>query len=196
MPRTRIDDNTPDARLVAACAKGDEDAWRALVQRYRRLVYTIPYRMGLDPADADEVFQITYTRLAERIDRLERPERVRAWLVTTARRVSLNLVTRRRTGDDSSDALAHVADPADLPSEELRKLEEQELVRSALERLGDRCRELLRLLYYPEGGDRTASYEEISERLGMPVGSIGPTRMRCLRKLRTEFERLTGEEEA
>jgi RNA polymerase sigma factor (sigma-70 family) len=190
--RPRPDAKTPDADLVALCAAGDVYAWRVLVTRYRRLIYTIPYRMGLDPAEADDVFQLAFARLAERIDRLERPERVRAWLVTTARRLSLNVVTRRRRLEDSAVVLENVADPSDLPGEEIERLEEQQLIRIALERLGGRCRELLSLLYYPE--DTGASYETISKRLGMPIGSIGPTRMRCLRKLRAEFERLAGED--
>ena len=193
-PSSRLDERTPDAELVARCAAGDERAWRTLVYRYRRLIYTIPYRMGLDPAEADDVFQVAFTRLAERIDRLERPERVRAWLVTTARRLSLNVVTRRRGIEDPEDALANVAHPDDLPNEELERLEEQQLMRTALERLGGRCRDLLALLYYPEDSGGPASYEEISERLGMPIGSIGPTRMRCLGKLRAEYEGLTGED--
>ena len=191
---SRPDASTPDAELVARCAAGDERAWSVLVLRYRRLIYTIPYRMGLDPAEADDVFQVAFTRLAERIDRLERPERVRAWLVTTARRLSLNVVTRRRQVEDPDVVLESAVDPDALPGEEVERLEEQQLVRNALERLGGRCRELLTLLYYPEDPAGTASYETISERLGMPIGSIGPTRMRCLRKLRAEFERLTGGE--
>ncbi len=184
-----------DAALVARCAESDAAAWRALVDRYRRLVYTIPYRMGLDPADADDVFQLTFTRLAERIDRLERPERVRAWLVTTARRLALNLVSRSRLME-SEDALVNVADPADLPPDEIDRLERQQLVRLALSRLGRRCRRLLERLYYGEAATgQRVSYEEIAAEMDMPVGSIGPTRMRCLKKLSTEFERLAGGED-
>lgn len=195
MGNLRINSQTTDAELVAACADGNERAWHELVSRYRRLIYTIPYRMGLDPADADEVFQITFTRLAERIDRLEQPDRVRAWLVTTAKRVSLNAIARRRSFENPDDTLANVADPADLPSEEVRRMEEQQLLRLALRRLGGRCEKLLRLLYYPEGMAEPSTYDEVSESLGMPVGSIGPTRMRCLKKLRTLFEELTEDEE-
>jgi RNA polymerase sigma factor (sigma-70 family) len=183
-----------DAELVAACASGDERSWKTLVLRYRRLVYTIPYRMGLDPSDADDVFQVTFTRLAERIGALQEPARVRAWLVTTARRISLNTLSRMREMEDPEEALATYADPADLPSEDIAQLEEQQLVRVALARLGGRCRRLLTLLYYPEDriGD-TASYESVSRALGIPVGSIGPTRMRCLKKLLVEYRKLNRE---
>lgn len=186
-------DASSDAELVARCADGDDAAWRTLVNRYRRLIYTIPYRMGLDPADADEVFQVTFARLAERIGSLRDPERVRAWLVTTARRVALNLTGRRRDADP--EALATIADTADLPEAEIERLQEQQLVRRALDGLGGRCRELLRRLYYPDpASGETGSYESVARELGVPVGSIGPTRMRCLKKLLLEYRRLTQDE--
>lgn len=183
----------PDATLVAQCAQGNPIAWRVLVERYHRLIYTIPYRMGLDPADADDVFQITFSRLAENIERLQAPERVRAWLVTTARRVALNLATRTRHHEDET-ALATVADPAPLPPDELHRLEEAQLVRIALARLGDRCRALLEQLYYPDEGEEKRTYDEVAETLGVPIGSIGPTRLRCLKKLLVEFRAVAGEE--
>lgn len=185
-------ESPPDAELVARCAAGDDAAWRTLVTRYERLVYTIPYRMGLDPADADEVFQITFTRLAERIGDLREPGRVRAWLVTTARRMTINLAGRRR--EIPAEIPATVADPAELPSEELARLQDQHLVRAALARLGERCRRLLTLLYYAEGGaGPEGSYKAVAREMGIPMGSIGPTRMRCLKKLLVEFRRLSEE---
>ncbi|HMB69985.1 MAG TPA: sigma-70 family RNA polymerase sigma factor [bacterium] len=189
----RTPESPPDAELVARCAVGDEAAWRILVTRYERLVYTVPYRMGLDPADADEVFQITFTRLAERINDLREPDRVRAWLVTTARRMALNLAGRRR--EIPTDVAPNLTDPAELPPEELARLQDQQLVRVALSRLGDRCRRLLTLLYYSEGTAAERSYKEVAAEMGIPMGSIGPTRMRCLKKLLAEFRRLTEGEE-
>jgi RNA polymerase sigma factor (sigma-70 family) len=181
-----------DAELTARCVSGDERAWALLVDRYRRLIYTIPYRMGLDPADADEIFQITFARLAERLGGLEQPDRVRAWLVTTARRLALNAAGRRKNFD--SEVSAAIADPADLPSETLARLEEQQLVRIALSRLGGPCRRLLTLLYYPaEGAGKASSYESVARELGIPIGSVGPTRLRCLRKLLVEFRSLSEE---
>ncbi|MCA9753847.1 MAG: sigma-70 family RNA polymerase sigma factor [Gemmatimonadetes bacterium] len=193
MARPRNREQPPDQELVARCARGDDRAWRELVDRYRRLIYTIPYRMGLDPDEADDVFQITFTRLAERIDRLERPDRVRAWLVTTARRLSLGLVAKR-TPDDSEEILARIEDPGESPSDEVARLEDEQLVRQALLQLGARCAELLSLLYFPQASGAPATYEEVSARLDMPIGSIGPTRMRCLKKLRAEFDRILDAE--
>lgn len=196
-PAARSPESLSDSELVERCARGDDPAWRALVGRYERLVYTIPYRMGLDPADADEVFQITFTRLAERIGELREPARVRAWLVTTARRTAINLAGRRR--EIPSEIPDTLTDPGELPSEELERLQDQQLVRAALGRLGARCRRLLALLYYGDGAvtkGGTAgegSYRDVASELGIPMGSIGPTRMRCLAKLLIEFRRLSKE---
>ena len=182
----------PDADLVARCANGDEAAWRTLVFRYRRLVYTIPYRMGLDPDDADDVFQIAFTRLAERIRTMKKPERVRAWLVTTARRVSLDVAGRRR--DPEPDALKDLADPAGLPLEEVMRLEEEQLVKAAVDALGGRCRDLLTKLYYPDPGTgQSTSYEAVAATMGIPVGSVGPTRIRCLKRLLAQYRKLSEE---
>ncbi|GJM44985.1 MAG: RNA polymerase sigma factor [Gemmatimonadota bacterium] len=175
---------------MALCAAGDDVAWRALVARYRRLIYTIPFRMGLRPTDADDVFQLTFTSLIERIDSLEQPDRVRAWLVTAARRTSLKLITRAR--DEDPDALDHLPDARELPSDELERLEDESMIRVALARLQARCRTLLELLYFSDAAQPPA-YDAIAEELGVPVGSIGPTRGRCLRKLYDEFARLTDE---
>ena len=124
-----------DAEIVARCAVGDEAAWWVLVSRYRRLVYTIPYRMGLDPADSDDVFQITWVRLAERIGALREPARVRAWLVTTARRVALNVAGRRR--DSESEIPADLTDPADLPSDEIERLAARALREQVTKKLNE-----------------------------------------------------------
>lgn len=175
---------------MARCVQGDALAWRTLVERYRRLVYTIPYRMGLRAVDADDIFQITFCELAERIETLRQPDRVRAWLVTAARRAALKTATRGHAG--TADPLLHLPDPAELPSDELERLQDQQLVRVALARLGERCRRLLTRLYYRRGSrEGDGSYDEIARELGMPLGSVGPTRIRCLKKLLVEFRGLT-----
>jgi RNA polymerase sigma factor (sigma-70 family) len=182
-----------DAEIVALCAGGDEAAWRALVLRYRRLVYTIPYRMGLDPDDSDEVSQVAWVRLAQRIGRIREPARVRAWLVTTARRAALNVVGRRR--DAATEMSAELTDPADLPSEEIERLEQQQLVRIALAQLDRRCRDLLSLLYYPdERSTEPASYDAVAKKMGIAPGSVGPTRLRCLKKLLVQYRKLQNKQ--
>lgn len=178
-----------DATLIDACRRGDAAAWEALVHRFQRLVYAIPRRAGLDDEGCADVFQRTFALLVEHLDRISQPERVRAWLVTTARRETQRALqhaarvqplvheAQEEGTDESSPSLV---DPAPLPEEVVAELEEQHIVRTALAKLDDRCRQLLTLLFY---SSETATYEEISARLGAPVGSIGPTRARCLKKL-------------
>jgi RNA polymerase sigma factor (sigma-70 family) len=179
-----------DAELVQRCASGDGRAWEAIVLRYRRLIYAIPTRMGLEPEESDEVFQNTFVRLVERLDTIRDPSLLRAWLVTTARRLSLDCARRRTAVNDSDQVIQNVPDRAPLPEEELSKLEDPHLVRRAFERLPERCRALLELLYYTV---EPPSYEAIGQRLRMPVGSIGPTRARCLQRLLAAYREVIGD---
>ena len=178
-----------DAVLVARCRDGDETAWSALVHRYQRLVYAIVMRAGLDPHAAADVFQTVFSRLVTHLGRIQQPERLQAWIVTTAKREALlmrarNARTTSLTRDEEGDGDGpdfEVADPALLPEEELSELQQADRVRRALDRLDERCRALLLLLFEAEV---TPSYDEVAIRLGMAVGSIGPTRGRCIAKLR------------
>lgn len=182
-----------DAGLVLACRRGEAAAWDLLVNRYQRLIYTIPRRSGLDEDQSAEVFQRTFAKLLEYLDRIEQPDRIRAWLVTTARRETLQLVRQQSTEQSLSDvdvlhgAITHetARDDAPLPDEELERLEEQHLIHMALGELGERCRRLLTLLFYRPD---PPSYTEIAAALAIPVGSLGPTRARCLQKVRRLLE--------
>ncbi len=181
-------EQSPDEELVGLCAGGDEIAWAVLVRRYRRLVFAVPHRAGLDQDRAEEVFQATFAKLAEKIGTLREPGRVRAWVVTTARRLTIDAIRARRERREEADgeeALAAIPDGALLPSEEMERLEAQHLVRLALGRLAAPCRRLLTALF--SGREHPPSYESIAAELDIPVGSIGPTRARCLQKLLKEF---------
>src|SRR5262249_48140762 len=171
-----------DKKLVLDCRRGDEAAWEALVHRYQRLIYAIPQRAGLTEDQAAEVFQDVFTTLLEKLHAIEQPERIHAWLVTTARRKTWRVIARERVlvrtapVDDESgldDSLSDLPDSAPLPDEVLARLEEEHRVRTALDAMDERCRQLLKLLYYERA---PLSYTEIAARLGTPEGSIGPTR--------------------
>ena len=180
-----MEDN--DLQLVLACRRGDQLAWEKLIRRYQRLIFAIPRRAGLDEDQAAEIFQDVFTTLFQKLNDIEEPERLQAWLVTTARRKTLRTIYKEhvRPGSDAKlDDPAHEAraipDEAPLPDEHLMILEEQHRVRTAFSSLDPRCRTLLQMLFYlPE----PASYAEIAAALGIPEGSIGPTRARCLSKL-------------
>lgn len=179
-----------DAALVLACRAGAPQAWAQLVRRFERLIYTVARRAGLDAHEAADVFQTVFLRLHEHLDRLAQPDRVQAWLVTTARRETLRRLRERAQtvsldGDAESADVPEPADPDPLPEQLLETLQLQQLARQALARLGESCRSLLGLLY---GGDEAPPYAEIAARMGLPVGSIGPTRARCLARLRAMLE--------
>jgi RNA polymerase sigma factor (sigma-70 family) len=174
--------------LVRSAADGDQAAWKALVTRYGWLVWSAARGYGLGRADAEEVFQTTWLRLTEHLTRLKEPERVGAWLATTARREAARVVRARArvTVTDDSGLLDRGTD-SDSPERLVLESEEAtaELTRarqvwSAFQQLSDRCRELLRLLTAVP----RISYLEIAATLQVPVGSIGPTRARCLARLR------------
>ena len=173
-----------DKELLIACRNGDELSWEVLVDRYQRLIYTIPRRAGLDQDQASEVFQDVFLTLLEKIDDINDPDRLHAWLVTAARRKTWRLLAKERSlkGVDEEDenSLALIVDSNPLPDEALLRLEEQHRVRTAVAELDDRCQRLLTMLYYET---EPPSYAEIAEAFGTSEGSIGPTRARCLKKL-------------
>lgn len=173
-----------DPALIQACLDGDESAWNELVERYGRLVYSIPQRYGLSPSDADDVFQNVFTIVLRRLDSLRDQTRLSAWLITTTHRECWRLGKQARGQTELDETIADGRIP---PSEQVQRWERQQLVREALSQLDPRCQELLTALFL----DSTSpSYEEVAERLGMAVGSVGPTRARCFKKLETILEAL------
>jgi len=176
-----------DLELVVACRRGDQLAWERLIQRYQRLIYTIPRRAGLDDDQSAEVFQEVFTALFQKLNDIEEPEKLQAWLVTTARRKTWRTICKERawqpadtTNADGLETANAIPDDAPLPDEQLMILEQQHQVRVGLESLDERCRKLLEMLFYVT---EPPSYAEIALMLGTSEGSIGPTRARCLGKL-------------
>ena len=187
-----------DAALVARCRRGDGAAWEALVHRYQRLVFAIVRRIGLDEHAAADVFQTVFARLVVHLPRIADPQRLQAWIVTTAKREALLALRRGRRivsmtrADDAGDETAEfdVADDAPLPEDALAELQQLDGLRRAMDRLDERCRELL-LMLFRDDGDKLP-YEEVAQRLALSVGSIGPTRARCLSKLRGLVDPVPG----
>lgn len=168
--------------LVRAAGRGDRAAWNALVDRFASSVWAIARGHRLCHADASDVCQTTWLRLVEHLDRIEQPERVGAWLATTARRESLRIirlsVRQVPAGDDMDDLpdrSVEAADRSELASKHVEKV-----LDGLLTQLPVRSQLLLRLLL----ADAPLSYKDISDALDMPIGSIGPTRARALDQLR------------
>jgi RNA polymerase sigma factor (sigma-70 family) len=173
------------ARLTRLAAAGDQAAWNELINRYSRLLWAIAAQHRLSPADAADVFQTTWLRLVEHVDRISDPERIGAWLATTARRECLRVIQscgrQVPVGDDFPEIVAPAADPA----AELLRAERDADLRRAMSCLRERDEQLLLMLV----SDAAPGYAEIAETLGMPIGSIGPTRARCLDRVRLEYAR-------
>lgn len=180
-------DSTSVASIVLAAAEGDAVAWSALVRRYGNLVMAIARRCRLGDADVAEVHQATWLRMVENIGRIEQPDRVGAWLATTARRESLRIARARGRFTFDHDGLAQRPDAAATPVDAGPIRDERAAaVRRAFSMLPPHCQRLLDVLVK----DDAPSYKIISEQLEMPVGSIGPTRGRCLERLRRIMEEL------
>lgn len=170
------------AQLVRDAAAGDPAAWDVLVGRYVALLWHIAFRHGLSEWDAADVVQTTWLRLFENIDDVREPSRVGSWLSTTAQRESLRHVAHRQRvvpSDDESTFDDHDRLQAP-PDEALITREQAECAQAAVATLPDAWRSLLELMTQ----DPQPSYEQISAELGVPIGSIGPTRGRCVRRLR------------
>jgi RNA polymerase sigma factor (sigma-70 family) len=181
----------PVAGLVGRAAEGDEDAWNGLVERFSGLVWAIARGYRLDTADAADVSQTVWLRLVEHLGRLRDPSRVGAWIATATRRECLRVarVAGRYVLTDSEDDLEAEPDD-DAAGRRLLRQERDTVLWREFEHLSARCRALLRVLV----ADPTPSYEEVAAALDMPIGSIGPTRARCLEQLRGRIavEGITG----
>jgi RNA polymerase sigma factor (sigma-70 family) len=168
--------------LVQAAADGDQQAWDALVNHFSGLLWAIARAHRLGTADAEDVINTTWLRLVEHIGRLREPEYVGAWLATTTRRECLRALRRTErllpTDDDALLDRAEQGKPS--PEDEALRSEGNYLLWQTVESMSDRCRRLLRVLT----AEPPPTYQQVSAALDIPIGSIGPTRARCLDQLK------------
>ena len=175
-----------DAELIRACRDGSQPAWDELVGRYQRLIFAIPRRAGLNDEQAADIFQEVFLTLFEKIGEIEQPEKIRSWIVTTAKfktwgavRASKGLYSPE-TEEEMEQEMANLTDNSPLADDMLIELEQQHLIRTALAQLEERCRKILSMLYLRNSG---ASYAEVADAVGVGETSISPLRSRCLKKL-------------
>lgn len=181
---TRLEDKT-DKELVEACLADDSAAWECLIVRYERLIYSIPIGQGMPPQEAADIFQRVCFILFRKLSSLRDHTRISSWLITTTRRECWRAGAQlhQEAAAGHSGELEFVDDRAAerLAYEQCVSDERQLIVRNAILSLPPRCRDLLTMLFYL---NEEMTYEEIAERMRMPPSSIGPTRARCLEKLK------------
>ena len=189
--------STTDQGLISACLAGKADAWDALIARYAALIYSVCLRMGISHADAEDLFQDVCLILLNHLADLRDTAKLSGWLISTTKREAWRTLRRKGAvlaadlGEsewemESGESIGQ-QNAGGNPETEVIALAEQQLMREALQGLPDRCRELLTLLYTTE---EPLSYQELSAKFGLPVGSIGPTRARCLQNLRKILQEL------
>jgi RNA polymerase sigma factor (sigma-70 family) len=173
-------ETSSDGDLIRACRAGDEKAWQQLLDKYERLVYSIPLNHGLRREEAADIAQITFTALIQSLESLRDDSNLGGWLAVVARRHTWRVLQRHRR------EVADELDPETIgalipdPANDLQRWEMTEWISSGLALIGDRCRDLLVALYFEPG---EPSYAEVARRLGLAAGSIGAIRGRCLQRL-------------
>jgi len=191
---SRVESSRADDRaLVQACLSGDSDAWEALILRYQRLIYSIPVRSGFSPIDAADIFQAVCLKLYQKLSTLRKQEKISSWLITTTTRECWRVVEQRKResqptiydDDYERDIVNRLTADEPLAEQRHADLERQQTVRDGITQLSERCRALINLLFYSKEEE---SYSEIAQQMNLPVNSIGPTRARCLQKLKRLLE--------
>lgn len=182
--------DAPVAELLAGAADGDQSAWNALVEKYNRLVWYVVRGFRLDDAAAADVTQTVWLKLVEHCGRIRDPERLAGWLAVTARNEALR-VLKQQGKQTPSNFEFDIGDPTAVDLDE--RLVDDEIERAALRafsRLSEDDQRLLRLLCV----DPPLDYSTISQMIGRPIGSIGPTRQRALERLRKFMTAELGED--
>lgn len=176
-------------RLLAAAVNGDQRSWEIIVDRYADLVWSVARSFRLGRADAADVSQATWLRLVEHLHDVKDPDRLGAWLATTARREAIALVRRSVRTTPTADTWPFDGNDDSEPLDgEILRTERAVTVRKAFQQLSGQCQQLLGVLM----ADPPPTYAEVGAALGIPVGSIGPSRARCLGVLRRQLSQQDG----
>lgn len=179
-----------DSELVKECLAGNDEAWDALIKKYKRLIYSIPYKYRASADDAADVFQAVCLELFINLKNLRKLESLRSWIITVTVHKMYHWKKRRGATDLEIDSLEQdevdaIAALASAP--EINQLEQEQIVREAVGQLPERCAEMVRLLFYH---DPPLPYADVARRLGLATGSIGFIRGRCLDRLQKLLEKM------
>lgn len=170
-----------DEQLVQGCLNGDERAWNRLIDKYKRLIYSVPVKYGLTPDDAADIFQNVCVDLFTNLSKLRKVESIRSWLITVATHKCFHHKKQQRKDVELDAMEQEVAEEiAPAAPQVLQEVQEEQAVRDAIQRLSPRCAELVRMLFFEQP---PLPYTEVAQRLGLATGSIGFIRGRCLNRL-------------
>ena len=173
--------DSEDARLITACLQGDQKAWGALIDKYKRLIYSIPLKYGATADDAADVFQSVCIEVFNSLSQLKNAESLRSWLITVAVRQSYRWKKKQANHVELDAMEPEVAEELASVPETVLQIQQEQIVREVVEKLPPRCAELVRLLFFEQP---PLPYAEVARRLGLATGSIGFVRGRCLERLR------------
>ena len=176
-----------NARLVEECLRGNEQAWHALVDRYKNLIYSIPLRYGAPPQDAADIFQAVCLDLFNELSRLRDAEALQGWLIRVTTNKCYHWKRRQKpeAGDWDESALETLSGDAPILPDWLAEVEREQTIREAVASLPPRCRKMIELLFFEHP---PLPYSEIAKRLSLARGSIGFIRGRCLKRLKRILE--------
>ena len=178
----------PDERLVSECLKGDQEAWSALIDKYKNLIYSIPVKLRMYD-DAPDIFQAVCLDLLSSLDQLREPRALPKWLMQTCYHKCLQYrrkAEKQPLTNEAGEELQIVSDQP-LPEDMLTELEKEQTVRDAISQLNPRCEQMVRMLFF-ENPPRP--YEDVARELGVATGSIGFIRGRCLHRLKKQLEKM------
>ncbi len=175
-----------DKEIWISILQDDQAAWKQLVRRYQSLVYTVALRAGLSMTDASDCFQQTWIALYQYRKKIKEPDRLSAWLVTTAKREAIRLSKQSKTYVENDD-FSEKKDESLLPDEELEQIEQQSQLIKAISLLDNRCQKLVNLMFFAAEDE---SYEQIAKKLNVAFNSLGPIRRRCLTRLKKIIKEL------
>ncbi|HEU5414934.1 MAG TPA: RNA polymerase sigma factor [Candidatus Angelobacter sp.] len=178
---TPRDTAAEDEKLVQDCLNGDEKAWNRLIDKYKRLIYSVPVKYGLSPDDAADVFQNVCVDLFTNLGKLRKIESIRSWLITVATHKCFHHKRHQRQ-DVELDAMEQemAEELAPAAPQVMQEVQEEQAVRDAIQRLSPRCADLVKMLFFQQP---PLPYAEVAQKLGLATGSIGFIRGRCLSRL-------------
>ncbi|MGC2696606.1 MAG: sigma-70 family RNA polymerase sigma factor [Candidatus Angelobacter sp.] len=179
LPTTR-DTAAEDEKLVQDCLAGDERAWTTLIEKYKRLIYSVPVKYGFSPDEAGDIFQNVCIDLYTNLGKLRKIESLRSWLITVATHKCFHVKKHQRPDVELDAMEQEMAEEIAAAPQVLQEVQEEQAVRDAIERLTPRCAQLVKLLFYEQP---PVPYNEVAQKLGLATGSIGFIRGRCLNRL-------------